>query len=214
MSHWSSEYQDRGQEQGMWESSIVFTSSPGELVSSLEGLLKSLFAKEALKFPLGLDLGTVSRLSFTASVSPCWKVQGWETIAEAFLLTSGSCRHCEQQQRQGEDERWKVPYGPDPSSIHSVSKDTVHIWLLQPATCWQHPERKRSSVSPYLSVFLFVQTEGKVWGEAEAGSCIAPVQPARATLAIVIQGRDTDFVEFSEWITGEQRNRQVKMHWP
>lgn len=54
----------------------MFTSSPDELVSSLEGLLKSLFAKEALKFPVGLDLGTVSRLFFTASISPCWKVQG------------------------------------------------------------------------------------------------------------------------------------------
>lgn len=50
----------------------MFTTSLGELVSSLEGLPKSLFAKESLKFPVGLDLGTVSRLSFTPSVSPCW----------------------------------------------------------------------------------------------------------------------------------------------
>lgn len=53
----------------------MLTSSPGELLSSLEELLKSLFAKAALNFFVGLDLGT-------ASVSPCWNTQGLETITE------------------------------------------------------------------------------------------------------------------------------------
>lgn len=47
-----SEYLDRGQELGTWETSAVFTSSRGELESFLERLPEILVAKEALKFPL------------------------------------------------------------------------------------------------------------------------------------------------------------------
>lgn len=43
-------------------------------------------------------------------------------IGEAFLLTSGSCRH-QKKQRQGDGS----PFGLGPASIHSVSMSTAQM---------------------------------------------------------------------------------------
>lgn len=151
----------------------MLTSSPGESLSSLEAWLKSLFAKEALNFFIGLYLGT-------ASVSPCWNTQGWEAITEDISAHIWDMQVLWATPETG--RRWKMK-GPLLSTsfqhpLKSAGIQSTSGCYWQPATCWQHPERKRSSVSPYLSVSLFVLTEGKVWGEAEAGSCVTPVEPA------------------------------------
>lgn len=130
----------------------------------LEGLLKSLFAKEALKFPVGLDLGTVSRLSFTASINPCWKAQGWETIAKAFLHTSGSCRTVSNSRHR---EKMKVPlWSRSFQHPFSQSRRSAHLvagsQLQQPTT---PGEEKIFCQSISLYFFYLCRLKGRCEGK-------------------------------------------------
>lgn len=126
----------------------MLTSSPGELLSSLEGLVRSLFAN--LNFFVGLNLGT-------ASVSPCWNTQGWETITEVISAHVWDLQVLWATAETG--RRWKMK-GPllSTSFQHPLSQQGhgTHLVATGSQQLADNTQRGKDLLSVHISLFCYL----------------------------------------------------------